>query len=416
MQNRANIIGWLAILLNACAQLLLAPVIKSKMGAAGLGVWHLIFQTFIYLQLIDFGWSNGIVREIASVGWKETEHLENRLMKTTKGLLFATGGVFLFAGVGAAYLLPHMVKIPDAFQWDFTLAILLLSVWGMLRYHYALPILVLRGRNRMIAYNGLELIQGAGRPILGTVMVLAHLGLVGITVGYALAEAAARFIAQRMCPIDGAQGKFDRDTFYRMLKFGGATGVISLSTMVTLYSSSYIVGWKMGVTQVAVYQCTIALPLLLMRLAYILFSNRLPGLISGLQRDYNTGLIKTTLKLHLMVLFGSGFFLFGVCLINEMFVTVWVGGELFAGTHFSLLFVIFLFMSIARHNGYTVWQARGRLKAMTVAHIIDVPVSVWLSVMFIDNMGLRGIALAFIIAALPSTIVSQFAFHNRSRI
>lgn len=416
MQNRANIIGWLAILLNAGAQLVLAPVIKSRMGAAGLGVWHLIFQTFVYLQLIDFGWSNGIIREMASVRWDQADRVPDHLMKTVQRLLSATGVIFAVAGMGAAVLLPRLVDIPGPFQIDFTLAVLLLAGWGTARYHFGLPLLALRGRNRVAEFNALELVQGAGRPILGALMALAHMGMIGIAAGYALAEAAARGIARHLCPMDTSRGQFDRNICYRTLKFGGATGVIGLSTLVTFYSSSFIVGWKMGVTQVAVYQSTIALPLLLMRLAIIPFTNRLPFLISGFQQKGDGNLMAATLQTHLIVLLASGLFLFAICLINELFVTLWVGRELFAGIRFSLVFALFLLTSIARHNGYMVWQARGRLKAMTVAHLIDIPASIGLSVILIDHMGLIGVALAFFIAALPSAIVSQIAFYHGVKI
>jgi O-antigen/teichoic acid export membrane protein len=415
MQSRADIIGWMAILLNAGAQLLLAPVIKSRLGAAGLGIWHLIFQTFVFLQLIDFGWSNAIVREIASVRWDETRLWHHGLMKTAQRLLSTTGLVFAAAGIGAAWLVPRLVQIPEPFQWDFPLAVLLLAVWGMARYHYGLPLLTLRGLNRMLAFNVLELVQGAGRPLLGAAMALAHMGLVGIAAGYALAEAAVRWIARRWCPLDTTQGQFNSKTFYRALRFGGATGVIGVSTLVTFYSSSFIVGWNMGVTQVAVYQSTIALPLLLMRLAIIPFTNRLPILISGFQQKYDTGLMASTMRTHLIVLVFSGVFLLAICWVNEWFVTLWVGGELFAGLRFSMLFSLFLLMRIARHDGYMLFQAGGRLKSITVAHLVEVPANIALSILLIDIMGLNGIAYAYLLAALPVTIVSQIPFLSSRR-
>jgi O-antigen/teichoic acid export membrane protein len=413
MEFRANIIGWLAILLNAGFQLMLAPVIKHELGATGLGIWHLIFQTFICLQLIDFGWSNAIVREFASVRWNDMRPSHFHLIKTAQILFTTTGLLFALIGIGAAFTLPRLVEIPEALRSDFAIAVLLLSLWGMGRYHFGLPLLALRGRNRIAAFNALELFVGIGRPILAAAMALAHLGLVGIAAGYALAEAAARWFARQLCPLDNRGGKFDRNTFYRAIKFGGATGVISVSILITFYSSSFIVGWKMGVTEVAVYQSTIALPLLLMRLAIIPFTNRLPALISSFQReDHPVVMPPPAAQTHLMVLALSVFFLLGICMINETFVTLWVGSELFAGERFTLLFSLFLLMRIARHNGYMVHQARGRLKSMTVTHMIEVPVGIALSVLFIDKLGLIGIAYAYLIASLPVTIASQLSFYS----
>jgi len=410
MQNKANTLGWLAIFLNAGAQLLLAPIVKSNLGASGLGVWHLIFQTFVYLQLIDFGWSNGIVREIASVRDDRAGQLPQNLLKTTQRLLSATGVAFAIAGVGAAFLVPQFIDIPSAFKQDFTIAVLIFSVWGVARYHYALPLIALRGQNRLVAYNGLEILQGAGRPVLGALMVLSNLGIVGLAAGYAMAEAACRWIAVRLSRIDFTGGHFDRATFYRTLKFGGATGTISLSTLISFYSSSFIVGWKLGVTQVAVYQCTIAFPLLLMRLSIVPFTNRLPFLIASLHRNRDRSQMTATIHLHLLVLIISAGLLTGIVLANELFVTLWVGADLFAGLDFTLVFCLFVFISIARHAGFMVLQAEGRLKFLTLIHLLEVPLVLLLSIMLIDSMGLTGVAVALVVAALPSTIFSQFVF------
>ena len=410
MQNKANILGWLAIFLNAGAQLLLAPIVKSKLGASGLGVWHLIFQTFVFLQLIDFGWSNGIVREIASVRYDAAGQPPHNLLKTTQRLLSATGVVFAIAGIGAALLVPQFIDIPSTFKHEFTIALLIFSGWGVARYHYALPLLALRGQNRLVAYNGLEIVQGAGRPVLGALMVLSNLGIVGLAAGYAMAEAACRWIALRLSRIDFTGGLFDRAIFYRTLKFGGATGTISLSALISFYSSAFIVGWKLGVTQVAVYQCSIALPLLLMRLSIIPFTNRLPLLITSLHRKHNPSQMTAAIHLHLLVLAVSTGLLTGIVMLNELFVRLWIGAELFAGMHFTLVFCLFVFMSIARHAGFMVLQAKDRLKFFTLIHLLEAPLALLLSIMLIDSMGLTGVAVSLVVAALPSTIFSQFAF------
>jgi O-antigen/teichoic acid export membrane protein len=125
--------------------------------------------------------------------------------------------------------------------------------------------------------------------------------------------------------------------------------------LVAFSSSSFIIGWKLGVSQVAVYQSSIALFLLLMRLAIIPFANRLPYLIASFSYNPDTELVISTLKMHLLVTVGSVIILVGICMVNEFFVTLWVGNDLFAGSDFSLVFALFTLMHIIRHNGFMVW-------------------------------------------------------------
>jgi O-antigen/teichoic acid export membrane protein len=272
---------------------------------------------------------------------------------------------------------------------------------------------MLRGQNRLTEFNILELLQGVGRPILASLMVLSHMGIVGVAAGYVSAEAIVRFISNRLCPQHSSEGSFDRQLLNKMLRFGGATGIISLSTLLKLYSSSFIVGWKLDVNQVAVYQSTIALPLLLTRLAIIPFSNRLPSIIYDFRHNHVSQSLAASTRIHLLVILCSILALLIVCFVNKSFVTLWVGGELFAGFNFTVMFSLFLLMGIARHNGYMLWQARGRMKAMMLAHLIDLPVTVVLSIVFIDIMQLNGIACAFMLSTIPVTILSQLSFFQK---
>jgi O-antigen/teichoic acid export membrane protein len=414
MHKRANIIGWLAILLNAGAQLILAPVIKLRMGADGLGVWHLLFQTYCYLQLIDLGFSNGITKEISSFAGRSDLTCINNLMVTAQCLLSLTGIFFCLCGVCAVFILPRMIPITEHFNFDFALALSLLSLWGLARYHYSLPLLKLRGFNRIVAFNWVDLVQAAGRPLLGVILAFANLGLIGITAGYAMAEAGARWIAHRLY-LENTTGKFDVTIFKRIFHFGWATSVISLSTLVTFYSSSFIIGWKLGIKDIATYQSSIALPCLCLRFAILPFTNRLPSLIYAYEADGLNGLMHRSLRSHIAVISISTLILACVCTANSFFVRVWVGTELFAGYEFTLIYGVFLFFSIVRHNGYMVWQATGNIKNMMFAHLFEIPTNIGLSFLFIDMMGLKGIAYAFMFASIPSVIISQWPFISLKR-
>jgi len=410
MQSSANIIAWISLFLTALAQLILAPIIKSKTGAVGLGVWNLILQLFFFMQLIDFGWSNGIVREFAIQINAEKNGLPSYKIKFAQCLLTVTGVIFSISGLCSAFLLPRFIDIPPAYQTDFYVGVVLFSIWGFARFHYNLPLLSLRGRNHLVAYNVLEMIQSAGRPIMAVGMLLANLGLIGVVSGYILAEALSRLLSKRVFPFLVSGRYFDKSILFRTMKFGAATGIIGLSTMIIFYSSSFIIGWKMGLKEIAVYQSSIALPLMAMRVAIIPFTNRLPFLINAMQSADQNLFLARSLDTNIIVVGITFVFLIIVCLINEQFVSWWVGSELYAGNLFTWVFCLFMFLSVVRHNGYMVWQARGTLTVITIAFLAGVPINVVLSLYLIESIGLPGIALAFVIPAIPIALISQASF------
>ena len=404
----ANIIGWLSVVLGALSQLVLAPVIISYIGLAGLGTWHLLFQTFNYLQLVDIGLSNGIVRQIAAAKKKPQELAD--VTATAKTGLTIVGFLFSVIGMSACFIVPYFVKIPAPLRMDFVVALALLAAWGIFRYHYVLPLLSLRGNNRIVEFNALNLIQGPGRPILGAIFLAFKLKLIGIASGYMLVEALIRVMASRMQTTPRKIGRYCHKYLIKMLTFGGATAVISISTLVIFYSSSFIVGWRMDITSIAIFQSTIALPFFVARLAIIPFTNFLPGFISYYEGANSRRLRIWGQNAHYIVIVATLVILVFTCIINKQFITFWVGESLFAGHHFTICYGIFIFMYIASYNGYLMYQAIDRLKPILICHLIELPVNIGLSIILIEKWGLVGIPYAFMLAHLPVTIVSQFPF------
>ena len=412
-QNKANVIGWLVIVFSSIAQFVLAPVIKLYMGVAGLGVWHLLFQTFCYLQLVDIGLSNGIVRQIAAAKAMVDDQKLLDVYTTARRGLTVAGLAFAIGGVGACLMVPNFIEIPAHLRREFVMSLALIATWGIFRYRYVLPMLSLRGINRIVQYNMLNLIQGPGRPILGAILLTFELGLLGIASGYVLVEATVRAMASRMEARTKKIGHYNHKYFVKMLTFGSATALISISTLLTFYSSSFIVGWKLGVTAIAVYQSTIALPFLIARFAIVPFTNLLPRFVTYYETGNIIDLTRNGLHTHLVVILAASAVLMVACILNKTFVTLWLGESLFAGHHFTMCYAIFILLTIARHNGYMMYQAMDSLKPLLICHLIEIPVNVALSLILLAQFGLVGIAYAFVIAHFPATIVSQLAFFGR---
>lgn len=408
--KRADIIGFFALGLSAASQFFLSPVVINYMGVEGLGMWHLLFQTFMYLQIVDLGLSNGIVREIAAVKIKAEQKNLNDTCLTAKRGLAVTGLAFAMLGGSMCLFLPRFIEISQAFRIDFLIALGLLSFWGFFRYRYSLSLLGLRATNRIVAFNSMELINGPGRPLLGISFLVFKMGLTGIAIGYILVEMMVRLISNRIQDLPVSAGKFSRRQLMKMVTFGGATSIVSLSTLIIYFSSSFIVGWILGVKEVAVYQSTIALPFLILRFAIIPFNNLLPSFIFDYERGKTKILFLKSRHSHTSIMLYCLILMIFICLINRQFVSLWVGKELFAGNKFSAAYCVFLFLSVARHNGYIMYQSTGKLKPIVIGHLIEIPLNIGLSIVLTDKLGLSGIAYAYILGTIPVTFISQIPF------
>jgi Na+-driven multidrug efflux pump len=55
------------------------------------------------------------------------------------------------------------------------------------------------------------------------------------------------------------------------------------------------------------------------------------------------------------------------------------------------------------------------LNILTIAHIVEVPLTIGLLTILVDGMGLAGIAWALVLAMFPSVVISQFSFFDKRR-
>jgi O-antigen/teichoic acid export membrane protein len=256
----------------------------------------------------------------------------------------------------------------------------------------------------------MELINGPGRPLLGISILVFKMGLTGIAIGYILVEMMVRLISSSIQNLPISAGKFSKRQLMKMITFGGATSIVSLSILIIYFSSSFIVGSMLGVKEVAVYQSTIALPFLILRFAIIPFNNLLPSFIFDYERNKNKILFQKSRQSHLNIILYCLLSMAFICLINRQFVSFWVGEELFAGYKFTALYCVFLFLSVARHNGYIMYQTTGKLKPIVIGHLIEIPLNIGLSIVLTEKLGLAGIAYANILGTLPVTFISQIPF------
>jgi len=408
-QKIANCISALALILNALSQLALAPIVKFYLGIDGLGVWHLIFQTFIYLQLLDFGFSASILRQLASAKAKNDDRLISKINVTSRYLLKYIGLLFGLAALICSFIIPQYISFPSDLKKDFQFSLFLLACWGPLRYYLDLPKLSLRGFNRIVEFNWLTLLEGFGRPLMGIILLILIKKIYALMLGYIIIELFVRISAYKISSLN-FNAIFDRSQLKAMMKFGGATSIIRISSIILFYTSSFIIGWSLGLKAVAIYQSSIALPYLVFRFGIIPFTNLLPELINKYIMYGCDALKSYALPYHLTLLFIGALTYSLISYFNAIFVDIWVGSELFAGKFFTMIYCLFCLLSIARHNGYMLYQAIGKLRLMLIGHIVEIPLNIILSLLLLKYYGLVGIAISFVIAHFIVFVISQIPF------
>ena len=104
------------------------------------------------------------------------------------------------------------------------------------------------------------------------------------------------------------------------------------------------------------------------------------------------------------IIWGVGISVAGFMALNEEFVTLWVGSELYAGDSVNFAIVVLLLIGLPIRNMAVLCTAMGDIKGIAVVEFIRGIVTLFYMIVGINYLGILGAALAPILAMLTVTI------------
>jgi len=397
------------LFVNIAIGIFLMPFTMHHLGKAQYGLWMLVTSMTAYLQLLDLGYGNGLVRQVTHADARGDEEGMNAALSTFLVVYLGIGAVALAAVAGLA--LAVLPRFPNLSSGEVKTAQVVLLIVG-LRVAIAFPMSVFgavtTARQRFALTGSIAILvailQGAATYLVlragyGLITLVSVSTLIGIA-SYALYAAAARatFPAMRLSP-----SRFSRAQVREVTAFSVYLFVISIAIHVGTNIDNLIIGAYLGTSAIAVY--TVA-----MRLAE--YQRQLCGQFSGFlfplvvrfdaSRDVNA--------LHATLLDGSRIALglvtgVTVCLVafGDQIVAMWMGPG-FAGS-ITPLYVMVLagVVMVAQGPAGTILLATGRHRLVAGASVLDILFNIGLSVALVSRYGLMGVALG---TALPYAVLN----------
>ena len=114
--------------------------------------------------------------------------------------------------------------------------------------------------------------------------------------------------------------------------------------------------------------------------------------------------IKLTIKATIIFgLYISG----GVFLLNKQFVHLWVGGDYYAGSFFTVLIVLYGFIYVVNSSFYSILFARGEIKKTSIAFLSESLIYVPISILFCYLFNINGVIIASLFAIITTSFLIQ---------
>jgi O-antigen/teichoic acid export membrane protein len=402
---------YVLLFVNIALGVFLMPFTMRHLGTAEYGLWMLAASMTAYLQLLDLGYGNGVVRQITQADARGDEDGMNVILSTFL-VVYGAIGLVALAGVGLLALVV-VPRFPNLSAADVTTAQWVLAILG-LRVAIAFPLSVLGAvttARQRFALTGwiaipVALLQGAATYVVlsagyGLIALVSATTLVGIASYGAYAAAAyATFPAMRL-----SVSRFSMRQVREVTAFSFYLFVISIAIHVGTNVDNLIIGAYLGTSAIAFYMVAV-------RLAE--YQRQLCGQFSGLLfplvvRYDASGDVDS---LRAMLLDGTRLALglvvgLTVCLLafGQPVVELWMGPGFQASILPLYILVLAGIVMVGQGPAGSILLAAGRHRLVAVASLLDILLNVAISVALVSRYGLTGVAIG---TALPYTLLNVF--------
>jgi O-antigen/teichoic acid export membrane protein len=396
--------SYLRTVTQAAVAIVMTPVLVHELGKTEYGIWVLVLSLALYLELFEFGLGTATVKYVAegeAVG--DREHTRASIA-TSFWMLVVPGLGAMLVGVAVALAFPMLFDIPEHSEGPARIAILLVAA------DLAISIPSDTFGNTLMAVQRYDVINVTLIVVLlaqaaGWAIVLAAGGglvaLAAVTVVLSLAGQLARFlIARRLLPgISISPRYFDRGRLRPLAGLSVWYALAETSTLVIARLDTVVVGLVVGVPEAAVYAVGQKLAFLAEQVIRPIVTTFFPhSSVLAARRD-SAALRSTILTGTRVALAAAGPLAIALGLLAEPTLEVWVG----PGFADAAVVVMFLAAAAAvsalARTGFLMLQGVGIARIPAAISGLEAALNLSLSVVLGQLMGLRGVALATLIAA-----------------
>lgn len=397
------------IVLLVVQGIVLVPLYLKYIDARLYGAWLATGSIMAYLGLLDLGFFSIIVQKVANMAGKKDEQHLGALVGT--GLLI-TSALALFPMLFGWVISPYVagwVKIQGPGAGELAISVLAASASTslmFLSYGYGGILVGLQWAGvvsgQFIISNILGIVatviflyRGWGvSSIAFGLLVRAGFLAVG-HVGYLLFWVSRNLSFQRLC--------FKLDVFKDIFKGSVWIFFSRMANTAASQSDNLIVAAMLDPRLTTVLALTKKAADIIVTVLMRIPSSFMPGIAHLAGEADKVKLRKYMVALTKIVSVIGIWGLGGTVFLNQTFVTLWVGPEFYGGLVLTVLIAIACFLlvfnTVLYHNIFAAGEIPTAAKATILEAVLRIPLSIFLCYAW----GIKGVVLAGILAALPST-------------
>ncbi|OGL51237.1 MAG: hypothetical protein A3H37_10510 [Candidatus Schekmanbacteria bacterium RIFCSPLOWO2_02_FULL_38_14] len=401
--------NYAGVLIPSAILLFLTPFMIKKLGVAAYGIWIVANSLKSYFQVMELGIRTSVIKFISQYHAADEKKKIEELLSTSFYVFLLIGIISLFALKIIANFSPDIFKIPP----DFSQTIK--TIIGIFGINVAIVFLnrilegALVGLQRYDLISLLNILSEALNAVLTVLLLLSGFGIISLALLSLFVSVSVFFIQLTILKAYYGFGiklsRFRWQTIKSILDFSFFSFILEIASKVTAKMDSLIIGIFMPVAAITNYIIGVKLASIAEKLTdpmvdiFFPFSSELSANRDreGLQRLLIEGTRSSALIAFPLVAF--------LFLSDRAAVALWVGKEYHKSVIILDIFLMISVFTTLEATASRILLGIGKLRFTAAVSIISTLVNLFLSLILIKSLGLKGVALGTLI---PLSISSLF--------
>ena len=362
-----------------------------ELGIEEFGLFTIILALVGYASIFDVGITRSVIREIAIFKNNEEEVL--KIISTSALLVLILGVAAGVLIIVFSSIISELMKVSSYAVENFQYSLMLLSLSIPLFLLTQIWCSLLEGREEFLKLNIFKTISSTLVVLLPAIGLMLDSSLLSAVMGLLISRVISILLVLWFCKEYIVKLKFYKDTFKRLINFGGWSAVSNIISPIMSYFDRFILANKVGSNVVGFYtgpsEAISRIGIFPSAIARTIFP-----MLSDKEAD-NKQIKKTSYLLVFLSIVPFGII---AAYFAENILDLWLGSQfaLKSTLIFQVLVLGLIFNSIAQVP-FTSIQAQGGSKVTAILHLFEVIPYVLLLLYLIQYYGLLGAAWAWTI-------------------
>ena len=394
-------------------QLIITPLILSKLGQGVLGSYAIILQIIGCGIILDFGFSTSFNRLLAQEYNSSKNYMRFiSILKTGKIVLYLINGLTAIVLLLLAFNLNNFFSNDVELNNSIKYSLILISLWTVIRTPLYIFNFALNSSQDLSTINLIKIVSTIFRLLFTIIFIFKGYGLVGIILSNILAELLGALLLKtffyKFYPhFNKFNPKFDRAIAAKMINFGFKYWGVNLSGLLYLGVDNILIGSVYGASIASVYFTSKMLASLIITIISKIIDQTYPALNQMANQngyDYLKIRVVNIYRYLLLLAIPSSIFLAN---FMEPLIIFWLGEKQYGGNLLSIALSVYVFLQVNFHlTGITILVI-GNLGYWSIISIISSIFGI-LSAYYFSSFGLAYVTLSISASMILPLIYLQY--------